>query len=228
MLAQWLTPSPSSIRERVSFVIYILRRFTHLLNSTAIKTTELDTNAINKSVKGSASVVRAVGPEESVMRAVRDRISRIDPAIPADLAFLKTHANQATASRRFMMTALSVFGGLSLLLAAMGVYGVLSFAAAQRTREIAIRAALGADRQRLVRLVLDSGARVIMLGLGLGLVGSWYLMQLVRGFLFQIEPRDPLVFGVAILTIVLVGVLAALIPARRASRVDPMQALRSD
>jgi ABC-type antimicrobial peptide transport system permease subunit len=127
-----------------------------------------------------------------------------------------------------MMTALSVFGGLSLLLAAMGVYGVLSFAAAQRTREIAIRAALGADRQRLVRLVLDSGARVIMLGLGLGLVGSWYLMQLVRGFLFQIEPRDPLVFGVAILTIVLVGVLAALIPARRASRVDPMQALRSD
>jgi predicted permease len=173
-------------------------------------------------------LVRAVGPEESVMRAVRDRISRIDPAIPADLAFLKTHANQATASRRFMMTALSVFGGLSLLLAAMGVYGVLSFAAAQRTREIAIRAALGADRQRLVRLVLDSGARVIMLGLGLGLVGAWYLMQLVRGFLFQVEPRDPLVFGVAILTIVVVGVLAALIPARRASRVDPMQALRSD
>lgn len=173
-------------------------------------------------------LVRANGPEESIMRAVRDRIDRIDPAIPADLAFLKTHANLATAGRRFMMTALSVFGALSLLLAAMGVYGVLSFAAAQRTREIAIRAALGADRRKLVRLVLDSGARVVVLGLAIGLVGSWYLMQLVRGLLFQVEPRDPLVFGVAILTIVVVGVLAAFIPARRASRVDPMEALRSD
>jgi putative ABC transport system permease protein len=173
-------------------------------------------------------LVRTAGPEESAMHAVRERISRIDPAIPADLAFMRTHANQVTAWRRFMMSALSVFGGLSLLLAAMGVYGVLSFAAAQRTREIAIRAALGADRGRLVRLVLDSGARVLVIGLAIGLVGTWYLMQLVRGFLFQVEPRDPLVFGVSIVTIVLVGAIAAFIPARRASRVDPMHALRSD
>ena len=126
------------------------------------------------------------------------------------------------------MTALSVFGGLSLFLAAIGVYGVLSFAATQRTREIAIRSALGADRGKLVALVLGSGARVVMLGLVIGLVGSWYLMQLVRGLLFQVEPRDPFVFGVSIVTIALVGALAALIPARRASRVDPMQALRSE
>jgi predicted permease len=173
-------------------------------------------------------LVRANGPEESVMRAVRERISRVDPGIPADLSFMKTHANQVTASRRFVMTALSIFGGLSLFLAAIGVYGVLSFAAAQRTREIAIRSALGADRGRLVRLVLDSGVRVVMLGVLIGLVGAWYVMQLVRGFLFEVEPRDPLVFGVAIVTIIAVGVLAALIPARRAARVDPMQALRSD
>ena len=173
-------------------------------------------------------LVRAAGPEESLMRAVRERISRVDPDIPADLAFMTTHANLVTAWRRFMMTALSVFGGLSLFLAAIGVYGVLSFAATQRTREIAIRSALGADRGKLVALVLGSGARVVMLGLVIGLVGSWYLMQLVRGLLFQVEPRDPFVFGVSIVTIAVVGALAALIPARRASRVDPMQALRSE
>ncbi|MGH9783693.1 MAG: FtsX-like permease family protein, partial [Terriglobia bacterium] len=98
----------------------------------------------------------------------------------------------------------------------------------QRTREIAIRAALGADRRRLVRLVLDSGVRVMGLGLAIGLVGSWYVTQLVRSLLFQVQPRDPVVLGISILTIVAVGTLAALIPARRASRVDPMEALRSD
>lgn len=173
-------------------------------------------------------VVRAAGSDASIMSAVRERIRAIDPGVPADLAFMQTHANQVTAWRRFMMMALSVFGALSLLLAALGVYGVLSFAAAQRTREIAIRSALGADRGRLVRLVLDSGVRVVALGLAIGLVGSWYVMQLVRSLLFEVEPRDPLVFGVSILTIVTVGVLAALIPARRAARVDPMEALRAD
>jgi putative ABC transport system permease protein len=173
-------------------------------------------------------VVRAAGADDALLRAVRERIKAIDPAIPADLSLMKTHALDDTASRRFMMLALSVFGGLSLFLAALGVYGVLAFAAAQRTREIAIRSALGADRRRLVRLVLDSGARVIGLGLAIGLVGSWYLMQLVRSLLFEVAPRDPLVFGAAIVTIVTVGILAALVPARRAARVDPMEALRSD
>ena len=174
------------------------------------------------------ALVAGTGSGTRLIASVRDRIRSLDPAIPADLTFMETHANRAVAWRRFMMNALGVFAALSLLLAAVGVYGVLSYAAAQRTREIAIRAALGADRRRLVRLVLDSGFRVVMIGLGIGLVGAWYLMQLVRGFLFEVEPRDPIVFGAAILTIVVVGVLAALIPARRASRVDPMQALRSD
>jgi ABC-type antimicrobial peptide transport system permease subunit len=80
----------------------------------------------------------------------------------------------------------------------------------------------------LVRLVLVSGVRVVVLGAFLGLVGSWYVTQLARSLLFGVEPRDPLVFSVSILTIVAVGILAALIPARRAARVDPMEALRAD
>jgi predicted permease len=173
-------------------------------------------------------VVRASGADGAILNAVRERVRAIDPGIPADLSLMRTHALRDTASRRFMMLALSVFGGLSLLLAALGVYGVLSFAAAQRTREIAIRAALGAERDRLVRLVLVSGVRVVVLGAFLGLVGSWYVTQLARSLLFGVEPRDPLVFSVSILTIVAVGILAALIPARRAARVDPMEALRAD
>lgn len=173
-------------------------------------------------------VVRGAGDGSSTIDLLRDRIRAIDPTIPADISFLTTHEARSTASRRFTMTALSIFAGFSLLLAALGVYGVLSFAAAQRTREIAVRAALGADRRRLVALVLNNGARVIVTGLALGLVGSWYLAQFLSGFLFDVQPRDPFIFLAAVLTIVVVGLLAAALPARRAARADPMQALRAE
>jgi len=175
-----------------------------------------------------SAVVRGTGSEAAIMSAVRERVEAIDPMIPADLEFLKSHANRVTAARRFTMATLAVFGGLSLILAAIGVYGVLSFATAQRTREMAVRAALGADRRRLQQLVLGSGARVVAVGMAVGLVGAWHLAQLARSFLFGVEPRDPTVFGAATLTIAAVGLLAAVVPARRASRVEPMEALRQD
>jgi putative ABC transport system permease protein len=173
-------------------------------------------------------VVRGTGSAAAIMDAVRDRVQAVDPMIPADLAFLKSHADRVTARRRFTMSTLSVFGALSLILAAIGVFGVLSFAVAQRTREMAVRAALGADRRRLQRLVLGSGARVVALGIAVGLVGAWYLAQLARSLLFEVEPRDPLVYAAATVAIAAVGLLAAVIPARRAARVEPMQALRQD
>ena len=173
-------------------------------------------------------VVRGTGSEAAIMQAVRDRVQAVDPMIPADLEFLETHAARVTAARRFTMSTLSVFGALSLILAAIGVFGVLSFAVTQRTREMAVRAALGADRRRLRRLVLASGARVVAAGIAVGLVGAWYLAQLARSLLFEVEPRDPLVYGAAALTIAAVGLLAAVIPARRAARVEPMEALRQD
>jgi ABC-type antimicrobial peptide transport system permease subunit len=93
---------------------------------------------------------------------------------------------------------------------------------------MAVRAALGADRRRLQRLVLGSGARVVAAGIGVGLLGAWYLAQLAQSLLFEVEPRDPMVFGLATLTIAAVGFLAAVAPARRAARVEPMEALRQD
>lgn len=173
-----------------------------------------------------SAVVRSTGSAGAIMDAVRERVQAVDPAIPADFTFLQSHADRVTAARRFTMATLSVFGFLALVLAAIGVYGVLSFAAAQRTREMAVRAALGADRQRLKRLVLGSGAGVVGGGIAVGLLGAWSLASLARSLLFGVEPRDPLVFGAATLTIAAVGLLAAAIPATRVARTDPMEALR--
>lgn len=175
-----------------------------------------------------SAIVRSTATEAAIMNAVRERVQAADPAIPADLTFLQSHADRVTAARRFTMTTLSVFGFLALALAAIGVYGVLSFAAAQQTREMAVRAALGADRQRLVRLFLGSGARVVGAGIAAGLVGAWYLAKLGESLLFQVDARDPVIFAGAALTIGAVGLLAALVPARRASRVEPMAVLRQD
>ena len=172
-------------------------------------------------------VVRGTGSESALIGTVRETIAGIDQAIPADLALMRTHADRVTSSRRFTMMALLVFGALALLLAAIGVYGVLSFAVAQRTREIAVRAALGASRRQLERMVLANGAKLVAVGAAAGLLGGYQLSQLVRSLLFEVEPRDPAVFGVATLTIAGVGLLAAVVPARRAARADPMESLRN-
>jgi ABC-type antimicrobial peptide transport system permease subunit len=174
------------------------------------------------------AVVRGSGPSAELMAAVRQRVGAVDPGIPADFEFLGTHADRVTAWRRFTMGTLTVFGMLALVLAAIGVYGVLSFAMAQRTREMAVRAALGADRGRLQRLVLGSGARVVGVGVVAGLLGAYYLAQLAQALLFEVQPRNPVVFAASALAIAAVGVLAAVIPARRAARVEPMEALRAD
>ncbi len=173
-------------------------------------------------------LVRSAGPEASLMSAVRAQVRAIDPMIPADLEFLRSHADRVTAARRFTMSTVSLFGALSLILAAIGVFGVLSFAVAQRTREMAVRAALGADRRRLQRLVLGSGARVVAVGIVAGLFGAWSLSRLAQSLLFDVQPRDPFVFGAATLTIAAVGLIAAILPARRAARVEPMVALRQE
>lgn len=179
-------------------------------------------------IRTMSAVVRGSGAPAAFLRTVREQVSAIDAGIPADLAFLDSHAARVTATRRFTMGALSVFGGFALVLAAIGVYGVLSFAMAQRTREMAVRAALGADRGSLQRLVLGSGARVVGAGVLTGLVGAWYLSRLAEAMLFEVAPRDLSVFALATLTIGVVGLAAAAIPARRASRVEPMEALRED
>ena len=118
------------------------------------------------------------------------------------------------------------FGGLALLLTAIGLYGVMAYVVTQRTHEIGIRMALGAQRRSILRLVMLDAAIVLIAGVAAGLLGSIWITRLVKGFLFGLTRNDPLTLALAIAALVAVALVATYVPARRAMRVDPMVALR--
>jgi ABC-type antimicrobial peptide transport system permease subunit len=134
----------------------------------------------------------------------------------------------STASQRFNTMLVGLFGMLALLLAAIGIAGLLATSVSRRTREIGVRLALGAQRQTVVRMVMRDALRVVALGLLFGLPAAWLLSRVLSNLLFDVSPRDPLTFALVIGVIVVVGVAASLTPAWRASRVEPVVALRMD
>jgi putative ABC transport system permease protein len=152
-----------------------------------------------------------------------------DPTVPVfGLNTMQALVTESVAQPRFYMLLLSAFAALALLLAALGIYGVISYSVSQRTRELGIRIALGATQERVVRLVLGQGVSLTLLGVVAGLVGAYWLMHLLAAALFGVEATDGITFiGVAV---VLAGVasLASYVPARRAAKVDPVIAMRAD
>ena len=128
----------------------------------------------------------------------------------------------------FTLVMLGAAGGVSLLLGAVGLYGVIAYSVAQRTREIGIRMALGAQRKNVLRLFLREGMSFIIIGLSLGLAGAFALTRLLSSLLFGVQANDPLTFAGAAIVLVLVAFVACQIPARRALRIDPMEALKSE
>ncbi|MCC6860221.1 MAG: ABC transporter permease [Bryobacterales bacterium] len=173
--------------------------------------------------------VRGTGGVERLLPAVRRELAALDPDFPLTGAqTLAAHFDNALSQERLTASLLSGLGLLALALAAIGIYGMLSYATAQRTREIGVRMALGAAGGRVRRVVLGRLLRLIAIGLGVGMAAAYPLARLVRSRLFGVEPGDPLVYLAAAAVLIAAGLLAGYVPARRASRVDPVVALRCE
>ena len=169
-----------------------------------------------------------VKPESFVHSVVRE-IHRLDKDRPvADIATMEQVTEQLIAQQRVVMALLASFAGLALLLAALGIYSVLSYSVAQRTREIGLRMALGAQRSSLLRLVVGAGAALVVCGITIGSAAAMGLTRLMTDLLYGIRPTDALTFGTVILLLAATSLLACYIPARRAMAVDPMIALRHE
>jgi predicted permease len=163
----------------------------------------------------------------SVTESVREAIHSLDPELPlAKVATLATLVDDSLSQPRFSMLLLGSFGMLALLLASIGMYGVISYSVMQRTQEIGIRMALGAERRDVFIMVLGQGARLAGLGITIGLVAAVGVARMMASFLYGVQPIDPLTFAAVSLLLVGIALLACYLPARRATRVDPMVALR--
>ncbi len=171
--------------------------------------------------------VRAQGDPVSLMAPLRRAIATVDPALPLyDLGTMQGRVMDSLAQSRFSTMLLTAFGTIALILAAIGVYGVISYGVAQRTQEIGIRMALGARHADVVGMVVRHGALLAGIGLGVGLAGALALSRLIASLLFQVSPSDPPTFATGMIVLTAVAVLAAALPARRAALTDPMVALR--
>jgi predicted permease len=174
-------------------------------------------------------VVRSTLPLESLARVVRETVNAMDRTLPiVRLRTMDDVFSDSISRQRFLAQLLGVFAGLALVLAAVGTYGVLSYLVTERQREIGIRMALGADRTSVLSLVLRQGLSTAVIGLVIGVAGALGLTRLARSLLFEVRPTDPLTFGAVAGLITLVALVACVVPARRATRVDPMVALREE
>jgi predicted permease len=172
-------------------------------------------------------VARTVGDSRSVLAALRSELQRLDPTLPLyNVQTLTEHMSVPLFPFRMAATVLGSFGVLAIVLAAIGIYGVMSYVVAGRTREIGVRIALGAARRDVLILIIKQGMTLAAIGLGIGLLIAFGVAQLLAKLLFGVSPVDPLTFAGVSLLLALVAALACYIPARRATKVDPMVALR--
>jgi putative ABC transport system permease protein len=173
-------------------------------------------------------VVRAAGSTRAIAPSVRARINGVDPDVPIDVSTLRARIGESIADRRFVLLLLGSFAGVALLLAAVGIYAVVAFAVAQRSQEIGIRVALGAEARRVVWVVSRSTVAGIAVGIAVGLAGAFVLTRLLASLLYEVGTVDVPTFAAVAALLAAVAWLAVLVPARRAARVDPLSALRGE
>jgi putative ABC transport system permease protein len=172
-------------------------------------------------------VARSKSDPSVVAAAIREAVRAIDKDQPVDkITTMSSVVSASIVDRSFYMQLLGTFASLAFILAAVGIYGVVSYSVAQRTREIGIRVALGARRRDVLGLVLREALRLTALGVALGLVGAFVATRVLRSLLFEVKPTDPATFICLSLLLTFVALVASYIPARRATKVDPLVALR--
>jgi putative ABC transport system permease protein len=177
--------------------------------------------------KSMSLVVRTTGNSAQIGPAVREVVLALDNTVPVtDVATMDELLSKSVSGPRFRTALIASFAGLALVLAAIGIYGVLAYSVTRRTHEIGLRVALGAQRGQVLRFIMEQGARLALAGVAIGLVASFALTRLMSSLLFQVSPTDPIIFVGVSLFLFLVALAACYVPARRAMRVDPMVALR--
>ncbi len=174
-------------------------------------------------------LVRSTADVGTLSAAIREAVQGVDASLPVfELRTMEDAVSESIAQPRFYTTLLSAFGGLALLLAALGIYGVISYSVAQRTRELGIRIALGATHDRVLRLVLGQGIGLSVFGVAIGLAGALWLVHLLATLLYGVQATDKLTFASVGALLIGIASLASYLPARRAARVDPVIAMRAD
>jgi predicted permease len=173
--------------------------------------------------------VRITGDPDSIAAAIRNQVTAMDKDQPiANIRTMENIVADSVSRQRFSALLFTLFAGVALILAAVGIYGVMSYYVAQRTREIGIRMALGAARGDMLKLVVGKGMLLALIGVMIGLAAAFALTRLVSALLFGVTPYDPMTFTVITLLLMTVALLACWIPARRATKIDPMIALRCE
>jgi putative ABC transport system permease protein len=186
-------------------------------------------NYLQRPMDRMALVVRTRRDPAALTQSIVGAVRAIDPEQPVyDVRPLEAVVGRSLARRWLQTTLLAVFASLALLLAAIGVYGVISYAVGQRFREFGIRVALGADRRNIIAMVVGRGTRITLVGLGLGLAGAAAASRVMASLLFAIAPLDAVSFVTSTILLAIVALTACYLPARRAARVDPTLALRSE
>jgi putative ABC transport system permease protein len=173
--------------------------------------------------------VRTNVAPEHLFAAIRTEVASVDRNIPVfGLQTMDGYLAQTTEQSRLSMTMLGVFGALGLLLAALGIYGVLSYLVSLRTQEIGVRLALGATSRDVLRLIVGHGMSLTAIGSVIGLAAAWAVTRSMKALLFDLSPHDPATYATIVVILGIVAFLASYLPGRRATRVDPLIALRSE
>jgi ABC-type lipoprotein release transport system permease subunit len=183
-------------------------------------------NALIAGIAPLAWVVRLRTDSATLGAAVQNEIREATGLPVVNVQRMNDVVSVSTSRQRLNMLLMSIFGGAALLLAAIGIYGLMAYSVQQRQQEIGIRMALGAEASRVRRMVVRQGMLLVVVGLAAGLVGAFYAANVLSAFLFQVKPRDPAVFTAVPVVLMLIALAATWVPAGRASRVDPLAALR--